>query len=527
METLKKSLQKIRALKKRTRIIAIIILLIVLAITLPLALKKPKQIYETLKVEKGNVIEEVSASGVVELVNKTDLRFRTGGIIQAITAKVGGNVKKGAVLARLDSGSIYSQYLQAQASYNQTKAKLNQFLAGATDGEIKVAEQVLENAKIVLDDARAKAENDLNQDYNSALVYLFDASSKCNKALADLKDTERKYFYYNNALDNTYRSKREAAEEYFQDAKNYVDIDVALRELKLSVQKFIDALDYAKTAMADPAVRENVSSTDKTTIDTDITNVNTAYSNINTGQADIANQKITNQVNINTAQATYNKAKVDLEKLEAAPRSVDIAVYQADVEKYQANMEEYAQKLRDMSIIAPFDGIVAKIDGKVGDIVSINDKIIVSLVSTGNLEIKIDISEADVKKANLDDVARVTLDAFPEEEFSGKIIEIESGETIVEGVVYYRAKILLDNPDNKIKSGMTADVTIETNRKENVLYVPQRAIVYKNGNKFVRIPDGKNYQEIPVITGLKGSNGEIEIVSGLVESQKIIVLLKK
>lgn len=74
---------------------------------------------------------------------------------------------------------------------------------------------------------------------------------------------------------------------------------------------------------------------------------------------------------------------------------------------------------------------------------------------------------------------------------------------------------------------MTADVTIKTNEKNNVLFIPQRAIIYKNGNKFVRIPDGKNYKEIPVITGLKGENGEIEIISGLEENQKIIVFLKK
>ena len=542
---LKKMLKKLRKAKRRTKITIAIVLILALVIAGFLISREEKAAYELVEVKRGDVIEEVSATGTIEAAEEVDLRFNSSGIIEKINVQVGDKVKKGTYLIQLASGEVYSQYLQAQASYNQAKAKLDQLLVGASQEKIKVAEQVLENARIALADARAGADNDLSQDYNTALVYFIDASSKNNKALADLKDMEKLYFYHGTSLDNTFQSKRIAAENAFRGisslnikgAEELVDeavnnpthetIDLALKETKSALQKIIDALDYAKTGMADPSIRENVSSTDRTTIDTDITYTNTSYSNINTAQKDIATQEITNQTNINTAESTYNKAKADLEELKAPPRSVDIAVYQADVDKCKATMNEYSQKLKDASIIAPFGGIVAKIDTKIGEVVAGGGKVVASLISPGNFQIKADISEADIKKIDLDDSVEIILDAFPEEKWPGRVVEIEPAETVIEGVVYYRIKVLFDNINEKIKSGMSTDATIQTDKKENVLYIPQRAVSSKDSKKFVKIPDNKEVKELEVVTGLKGNNGEIEIISGLNEGDKVISFIKK
>ena len=533
---LKKIFKKIKKWKKRTKIIVSIILIVVLFIVLPILLKKKELPYALGEVIRDDVVQEVSATGTVEAAEEVDLRFKTGGIIESILYKTGDKVSKGAYIVRLSSGGVYSQFLQAQASYNQAKAKLDQLLAGSTNEEINVAQQVLENADIALEDAQAKADNDLTQDYNSALVSLLDASSKCNKAIADLKDVEKEYFYRSAQLDNTYKEKRALAQSTFANADEltdtaisdpaYINVDLALAEMKSAVQKTIDALNYAKTAMADPAVREDVAAADKAIIDANLTNINTAYSNISGSITNIANQKITNKTDLNSAESIYNKALVDLQELQAPPRNVDIAVFQADVDKYQANMSEFSQKLRDASIIAPFSGIVAKIDGKVGEVMSANDRIVVSLISPGGFQIKADISEADISKVDLEDPVKVILDAFPEQAWTGNIVEIEPAETVIDGVVYYRIKVMFEQIDEKARSGMTADVTIQSDKKENVLQVPYRAIVFKDGKRLVRILDN-GIQEIEVVTGLKGSNGEIEILSGLNQGQEIITFMKK
>ena len=538
---LKDSLQKIKTLKRKTKIILGIVLIVVILILIPV-LKTEKPTYETGFVARGDVIQEVSANGMVQSIDEIDLRFKTNGTVERILVKVGDKVKKGVYLVSLDSGTVYSQYLQAQASYSQVKAKLDQLLAGASSEEIKVSEQVLENAAISLNDARDKAENDLNQDYGSALVYLIDSSSKYNKALADLKDMERLYFYYSDSLSVIFRDKNDKAEEAYlgtstiKGAKDYVDdaemdpiysnIDAALDNMWLALQKITDALDYTKTAMSDPSTREKVSATDRTTIDTDIINANTAVSNINTAKADIANQKVTNQININTAESTYNKAKVDSEKLQALPRGVDIAVYQADVDKYKANLAEYSKKLSDASIIAPFDGIIAKIDARIGEVITAGEKVIISLTSPEGLQIEIDIPETDISKVSMDDPVLIILDALPEESFLGQTIEIDSSKTIIDSVVYYKVKILFEGDEQKIKSGMSGEATIQAEKRDNVLNVPQRAVVSKNSKKFVRVLDGEEIVETEVTTGLRGNKGEIEILSGLSEGEKIITFMK-
>ena len=211
----KKMIKKLRKAKKRTKIILGLVLIVVLAIAGFLIFRKKEATYELVEVKRGEVIEEVSATGTIEAAEEVDLRFNSSGIIEKINVQVGDKVKKGTYLIQLASGELSSQYLQAQASYNQAKAKLDQLLAGATSEEIQVAQQVVENAQIVLDDARDKAENDLQQDYNSALVYLVDTSSKGNKALADLKDMEKVYFYRSTSLETTFRDKRTKAEDAF------------------------------------------------------------------------------------------------------------------------------------------------------------------------------------------------------------------------------------------------------------------------------------------------------------------------
>ncbi len=534
METLKKSLQKIKAMSKKTKIILGVVLIIVILILIPV-LKPKKPIYELGNVIKSDVIQEISANGTVESTNEIDLKFKTIGTVERIFAKVGDNIKKGAYLMSLDSGSIYSQYLQAQASYNQVKAKLDQLLAGVSEEERRVSQQVLNNAQVALDDARAKAENDLNQDYSNALVYLIGASSKCNKAITDLKDIEKSYFSDSSSFSKTFTEKRGQSEEAFIIAQKLTEdatddpikenINSALSKMWTVLQKTSEVLDYARTSMSDPSFRYSVASADKTTITTDAGEINTVFLNISNSQIEIANQKITNQVNINTAENTYNKAQADHNKLIAVPRGVDIAVYQADVDKYKANVTEYANKLRDASIIAPFDGVIAKIDTKIGELIN-TEKIIVILINPQGLQIEIDVPETDISKININNPVKITLDALPEEIFDGQIIEMDSGKTIIDGVIYYKIKILFEGDDTKIKSGMSGDATIQTEKKENVLNIPQRAVVSKNSNKYVRILDGKNIVEKEIVTGLRGSQGEIEIISGLVEGEEIITYLK-
>jgi HlyD family secretion protein len=524
--------------KKKFIIIATLIIVVGIA-GIILFTGKGKTSYDFAIVSRGAVIEEVSATGTVKPADDVDLRFETSGTVEKIYVKEGSFVKQGAYLVKLNTGKLYSQFLQTQASYNEAKAKLDKFLVGTTTEEIQVAEQVVDNARIALDDAKTKAENDLDEKYDDALVYLSNASSKTNIALADLENFEPKYFQDTSSVATIFKDKKSVARIAFfgtNGAKTVVtnvvanpiqaNIDNALIVVRSSINKTKDVVDYTREAMSSPTLREDVTTTDQTTIDTDITNISAVLTDISTAQQAIASQKVTNQTNINSAENTLKKAEDDLAETKAVPREVDIAVYKADVDKTKASMVELQQKLDDAVLRAPIDAIIAKVNIKIGETVTAGGNPIVSLISHNNFEIDVDVPETDIGKVHLGDTAVISLDAFSEELWPAKVVEIEPAETVIESVVYYKIKVVFDKIDERIKSGMTADITIQTSKKDNVLFVPLRAVAYKQDKKVVRILENEKIKEVEVVTGVKGSNGEIEILSGLNEGEKIVTFIK-
>jgi len=99
---------------------------------------------------------------------------------------------------------------------------------------------------------------------------------------------------------------------------------------------------------------------------------------------------------------------------------------------------------------------------------------------------------------------------------------------VISGVVNYEVKGSLENIPN-IKPGMTANITILSAEKNDVLAVPSTAVINKNNKKYVKIIDDAQkltYHEVEVQTGLQADGGLVEIISGLNEGQKIITYIK-
>jgi HlyD family secretion protein len=252
--------------------------------------------------------------------------------------------------------------------------------------------------------------------------------------------------------------------------------------------------------------------------------VSTSQTAISSLNNEISVLKTQNQNNISQAEAGVSAAKVALEvqkasydSLIAPPREVDIAYYRAVLEGAKAN--------RNKAIIyAPINGIITKINKKVGESISTAETMIEML--SPHYEIDVDIPETDVVKLSLNDEAEITLDSLGKDvKFFGKVINIDPAATDIQGVVYYKVKVSLDeNGDERVKPGMTANVVIKTDMRENALYIPSRAVLSNNGDsKYVRVLEGKEVIEKEVFLGIKGDNGLVEIISGLSEGEEIIL----
>jgi len=143
-----------------------------------------------------------------------------------------------------------------------------------------------------------------------------------------------------------------------------------------------------------------------------------------------------------------------------------------------------------------------------------------------NYEIEVDIPETDVVKIKKDDIAEVTLDALGKDnKLKGRVLTIDPSSTEIQDVVYYKVKVTIEDGSDFIKPGMSSDVVINTETKEDVLYVPSRAIMTRADNeKYVKVlkADG-SVEERTIQTGLKADEGKTEIVSGLNEGEEVII----
>jgi HlyD family secretion protein len=99
------------------------------------------------------------------------------------------------------------------------------------------------------------------------------------------------------------------------------------------------------------------------------------------------------------------------------------------------------------------------------------------------MQIEVSVDEADISRIKLDQKASFTVDSYPEQSFKGKVVQIRSAPIINQNVVTYITVVNVDNTDLKLKPGMTANVSIEAAKKDDVLKLPPSALRFKPKSK--------------------------------------------
>lgn len=228
----------------------------------------------------------------------------------------------------------------------------------------------------------------------------------------------------------------------------------------------------------------------------------------------------------NTRSSTYasalNKYKSALASRDAFNSSnVSRQISDAEIKQAQAEVARINAEINERILRAPFDGTVSFVGPNKGESITAGE-IAVSLISEYNYEIKIKVPEVDLSKVAKDMKAQVALDAYPSEFFSGYVYSINPAETIVDGVSIYEATVYLDNQDPRIRSGMTANVKLVGEKRENVLSIKKQFIEKDDIGEYVYVYENEEEVKTYIKTGLLGTDGTIEVLSGLKESDIII-----
>lgn len=233
-------------------------------------------------------------------------------------------------------------------------------------------------------------------------------------------------------------------------------------------------------------------------------------------------QKIqTSEAQVKSSYQALKVAQTNLTKIKTPVSLYDIELARAQVSQAQSGLDLIRSQLTDAILKSPLDGVITKVNYKEGEQISVGQSIF-SLIGENNLEIEVLIGETDIAKIKINDKAEITLDSLGEDiKFKALIEAIDPSATTVSDVIYYKTTLAFDKQTDfsRIKPGMTANIVIITESKNNILTVLNRAIVEKKDEKtnerkqYLQILKNNQVNDILVKTGLRGDGGYVEVES--------------
>lgn len=484
--------------------------------------------YEYVEAERGELVHQVSVTGKVRAAEHVDLAFERSGRVALVSAKVGDEVGAGRLLVSLANGDIAAQLDQARAALKTEEAKLDELKMGSRPEEIRVQEVKVESSQIALEDARQALVNAVNEAYTKADDAVRNKTDQFFLGGSSSSPQLKQELIVDFSIENALEQQRVVLEAALSSWKASLpglntssDLLDFTSEAKIKLNEVRSFLELAGQALNNAIVHSGLA---QATLDSWKSDVSSARTNVSSAITSLSSAEGSWQ----DAKSALAVAQQELALSQAGSTPEQVRSQEAQVEKAQAQIAQYRAELAKTVITAPISGVITRQDAKVGEVVPANTTI-VSLISPNRFEIEANVPEADIANLKVGDTANFILDAFgPDRTFSAEVSSVDPAETVVEGVSTYKVKLqFVQEEGGEVKSGMTADVEILTNRREGVVSVPGRAVFTKDGEKFVRVViDSQELELRQVATGLRGSDGRVEIISGVSEGERVVVFLR-
>lgn len=270
------------------------------------------------------------------------------------------------------------------------------------------------------------------------------------------------------------------------------------------IEDLEDDLDFAKTLYDFRQTTDNLRA------------VNTAQANLDYCQADYTEREIAEaelRVDLGEVSVADLQAKVD--QLSNGPDPDQVTILETQVAIAESRLDS-------PMIESPIDGVVTVVYAQTGDIVNTGAQA-VQLDKLSELNLDVQISEIDIPFVRVGQRAELVFDAYFETTFNGEVTQIAPVGVNVQGVVEYTVRIKMLDADERIRPGMTAAVNIIISEKDDILVVPNDAIVSIDGQDTVYVKRGSGYEAVAVELG-SYSDFYSEVLSADIEEGELIVL---
>lgn len=189
----------------------------------------------------------------------------------------------------------------------------------------------------------------------------------------------------------------------------------------------------------------------------------------------------------------HSKKLATDQELDAAESQVKIGAAEVDaarfqVQQAQANFRQVEESVSKTTVTAPLDGTVTQLNSKLGEkvvgAIQMTGTAMMTIADLSVIEVVVDVSETDVVQVGLGDTAFVEIDAIPNEKFRGYVTQIanspkQSNLGSQDQLTSFPVRVRLVNPDPRLRPGMTATATIETDRRAGALSVPIQSVTVR------------------------------------------------
>lgn len=177
------------------------------------------------------------------------------------------------------------------------------------------------------------------------------------------------------------------------------------------------------------------------------------------------------------SQGDFDAGETALLSAKAAVKAAEGSVAQT-----RGSLMQSRTNLRYSVIRSPVDGVVISRAIDVGQTVAASfstPTLFTIAQDLTKMQIEVSVDEADISRIQLLQTANFTVDSYPEQTFRGKVIQIRSAPVITQNVVTYVVVVSVDNSDMKLKPGMTANVSVEVAKKDDVLMLPPASLRFR------------------------------------------------
>lgn len=536
-------------------------------------------------VRKSTITVSVSGSGQVLELNKMDLKPLSSGNIVAVNVKNGDIVKSGQSIAVIDRKESLVALNQARASLLSARANYDKLAQGATESDIRLSENSVKQAELnyqneqkeladtkksaaqtvaqaqkTLDDLQTLDTQNIPNNQRDALIATLGdklfmgqtALDSENKVLTD--DNLKNIFSVKNSSysSNTKNDYNRAlillaganadlttVKGDKSDANIAQAADSVIETLNITLSSLDNCYNALQNSITSSAFSQTSLDAYKSSISGQVSSISSAIASVKASYQDFKDAIVTAQDDLDAAktdaeqqissgefqtQSSYNSwqsAIASLDKLKTPVTVQDLEISRAQIISAQAQYDQAKNNYDNNIIVAPFDGQVAAINIQKMD--QVTPSTVIATIITKQQIVTVSLNEVDVAKIKLNQKAILTFDAIDGLSITGKVGQIDTVGTISQNVVTYNTQISMDIQDDRIRSGMSANVEIITDAKADVLIIPNAALKSDSLGNYVQILDAngkpqRNNVQIGIANDLY-----TEITGGLNEGDKVII----